>query len=149
MPRRAEHATFHISASGGLELKMDSCSSSKVKGDSKSCSNLFDGSLSRDMKGGACFLTNNKPRGWLVVKLKKKETVFQIVLLPTAKGGCIHGCLDLITFFPTYLFSLITINALQYCAGLFMVEMRTDKTCLYSKVLLLHFITFCETSKKH
>jgi len=73
------------------ELEVASCKSMAVKDKSRACDNMFDNSLSRDVKAGACFVTKSKFKGWVEVKLTKTSKVTQVVILSKGNGGNLAG----------------------------------------------------------
>ena len=67
-------------------LEVESCTSMAVKDNTRACTNMFDGSLSRNVKEGACFVTKSTFKGWVEVKLAKTSLVKKIVLLSKGNG---------------------------------------------------------------
>ena len=68
------------------QLTVANCTSMAVKDYSRHCSNLFDGSLSRVVKDGLCFVTKSSYKGWLELRLAKTSLVKKIVLLSKGNG---------------------------------------------------------------
>jgi len=61
--------------------------------------NMFDGSLSRNVKEGVCFVTKSNYKGWVEVKLSHTSEVKKIVLLSKGNGEGLAGtivsvCMD-------------------------------------------------------
>ena len=75
---------FSADVDGHLEVA--SCTSMEVKDETRACNNMFDGSLSRDVKNGACMATKSNYKGWAEVKLTQTSVVKKIVLLSKGNG---------------------------------------------------------------
>ena len=88
-------------------MEIESCDSMEVKDETRHCSNLFDGSLSRNVKDNVCFVTKSNYKGWLEVKLAKTSLVTKVVLLSKANGSFVAFLvfkwdpkLSILLFFP-------------------------------------------------
>jgi len=75
------------------QLELASCTSASVKtqGYSAACTNIFDGSLSRDVKEGTCFLTKSSKKGWVEIKLARYYLVTKMVFLSKGNGESLAG----------------------------------------------------------
>merc|ERR1712064_94193 len=74
-------------------LPVEDCKSMEVKDDTRACKNMFDGSLSRDVKEGVCLVTKSNYKGWLEVILKHTSTVDKIVMLSKGNGDGLAGAI--------------------------------------------------------
>ena len=75
-----------FSADVAGQLEVASCTSMEVKDETRACDNMFDGSLSQDVKDGACMVTKSNYKGWAEVKLAQTSVVKKIVLLSKGIG---------------------------------------------------------------
>ena len=84
------------------QLEVASCTSMEVKDETRACDNMFDGSLSRNVKDGVCMVTKSNYKGWAEVKLAQTSVVKKNVLLSKGNG---KQCCE---FFFTFLFDSLT-----------------------------------------